>query len=249
MQHVQSNDEEQAQSPVTVLVIEDEESIVELIKLGLHYENFEVESAEEGAEGISAAQRLSPAVIILDVGLPGDMDGLEALRRLRQNPTTRDIPVLMLTAKGESHDKVVGLNTGADDYLAKPFNFDELVARIRALLRRRQRSSQGDGTQQDDQIMEFGDLRMNLATRELTANGQPVALTTTEFNLLHLFMSHPNHVLDRQTILNRVWGYDFMGETNIIEVYVRYLREKIEENPSAPRYIQTVRGVGYILKS
>ena len=124
----------------------------------------------------------------------------------------------MLTAKGESHDKVVGLNTGADDYLAKPFNFDELVARIRALLRRQQRSSQGDNSQQDDQILEFGDLRMNLATRELTANGQPIALTTTEFNLLNLFMSHPNYVLDRQTILNRVWGYDFMGETNIIEV-------------------------------
>lgn len=249
MQHVQSNHEEQAQSPLTILVIEDEESIVELIKLGLHYENFEVESAEEGAEGIGAAQRLSPAVVILDVGLPGDMDGLEVCRRLRQNPTTRDIPILMLTAKGESHDKVVGLNTGADDYLAKPFNFDELVARIRALLRRRQRSSQGDNSQQDDQILEYGDLRMNLATRELSANSQPIALTTTEFNLLHLFMSHPNYVLDRQTILNRVWGYDFMGETNIIEVYVRYLREKIEDNPSAPRYIQTVRGVGYILKS
>ena len=249
MQQVQSNDEEQAQSPLTVLVIEDEESIVELIKLGLHYENFEVESEEEGAEGISAAQRLSPAIIILDVGLPGDMDGLEVLRRLRQNPTTRDIPVLMLTAKGESHDKVVGLNSGADDYLAKPFNFDELVARLRALLRRRQRSSQGDNSLQDDQVLEYGDLRMNLATRELTANSELIALTTTEFNLLQLFMSHPNHVLDRQTILNRVWGYDFMGETNIIEVYVRYLREKIEENPSAPRYIQTVRGVGYILKS
>jgi two-component system, OmpR family, response regulator MprA len=248
MQHVESNHAEQDQPPI-VLVIEDDESIVELIKLGLRYENFHVESADEGIEGINAAQRLDPALIILDVGLPGEIDGLEVTRRLRQNPTTRDVPILMLTAKGESHDKVIGLNVGADDYLAKPFNFDELVARIRALLRRRQRSGQGNGDQQNDQILEFGDLRLNLATRELTAAGQLIPLTTTEFNLLHLFMSHPNHVLDRQTILNRVWGYDFMGETNIIEVYVRYLREKIEENPSAPRYIQTVRGMGYILKS
>ena len=247
MQHVESNHAEQAQPPI-VLVIEDDESIVELIKLGLRYENFHVESADEGIEGINAAQRLDPALIILDVGLPGEIDGLEVTRRLRQNPTTRDVPVLMLTAKGESHDKVIGLNVGADDYLAKPFNFDELVARIRALLRRHQRSAQGNGDQQNDQVLEFGDLRLNLATRELTAAGQLIPLTTTEFNLLHLFMSHPNHVLDRQTILNRVWGYDFMGETNIIEVYVRYLREKIEENPSAPRYIQTVRGMGYILK-
>lgn len=247
MQHVESNHSEQPRPSQVVLVIEDEESIVELIKLGLHYENFQVESADDGLEGISAAQRLNPAIIILDLLLPGEIDGLEVCSRLRQNPTTQDIPILMLTAKSESEDKVVGLNTGADDYLAKPFNFDELVARIRALLRRRQRS-QGD-EEQGDQVLAFGELRMNLATREVTVAGQPISLTTTEFNLLHLFMSHPNHVLDRQTILNRVWGYDFMGETNIIEVYVRYLREKIEENPSAPRYIQTVRGVGYILKS
>ena len=247
MQHVESNHSEQPRPSQVVLVIEDEESIVELIKLGLHYENFQVESADDGLEGISAAQRLNPAIIILDLLLPGEIDGLEVCSRLRQNPTTQDIPILMLTAKSESEDKVVGLNTGADDYLAKPFNFDELVARIRALLRRRQRS-QGD-EEQGDQVLVFGELRMNLATREVTVAGQPISLTTTEFNLLHLFMSHPNHVLDRQTILNRVWGYDFMGETNIIEVYVRYLREKIEENPSAPRYIQTVRGVGYILKS
>lgn len=240
--------EEQPAAPLTVLVIEDDENIVELIKLGLRYENFQVEAVDDGLEGISAAQRLNPAVVVLDLGLPGDLDGLEVCRRLRQNPTTQDIPILMLTAKGKPQDKVVGLNTGADDYLAKPFSFDELVARIRAILRRQQRAAQSGEGQQEDQILEFGDIRMNMATREVTRAGNPVVLTTTEFNLLHLFLSHPRHVLDRQTILNRVWGYDFLGETNIIEVYVRYLREKIEETPSTPRYIQTVRGVGYILK-
>ncbi|HLL78542.1 MAG TPA: response regulator transcription factor [Ktedonobacteraceae bacterium] len=248
MQQNETAFEEQSAAPLTVLVIEDDENIVELIKLGLRYENFQVEAVDDGLEGISAAQRLNPAVVVLDLGLPGDLDGLEVCRRLRQNPTTQDIPILMLTAKGKPQDKVVGLNTGADDYLAKPFSFDELVARIRAILRRQQRAAQSGEGQQEDQILEFGDIRMNMATREVTRAGNPVVLTTTEFNLLHLFMSHPRHVLDRQTILNRVWGYDFLGETNIIEVYVRYLREKIEETPSTPRYIQTVRGVGYILK-
>ncbi len=248
MQQNEAALEEQSAAPLTVLVIEDDENIVELIKLGLRYENFQVEAVDDGLEGISAAQRLNPAVVVLDLGLPGDLDGLEVCRRLRQNPTTQDIPILMLTAKGKPQDKVVGLNTGADDYLAKPFSFDELVARIRAILRRQQRATQSGDGQQEDQILEFGDIRMNMATREVTRAGNPVVLTTTEFNLLHLFMSHPRHVLDRQTILNRVWGYDFLGETNIIEVYVRYLREKIEETPSTPRYIQTVRGVGYILK-
>lgn len=248
MQQNEAALEEQPTAPLTVLVIEDDENIVELIKLGLRYENFQVEAVDDGLEGISAAQRLNPAAVVLDLGLPGDLDGLEVCRRLRQNPTTQDIPILMLTAKGKPQDKVVGLNTGADDYLAKPFSFDELVARIRAILRRQQRAAQSGEGQQEDQILEFGDIRMNMATREVTRAGNPVVLTTTEFNLLHLFMSHPRHVLDRQTILNRVWGYDFLGETNIIEVYVRYLREKIEETPSTPRYIQTVRGVGYILK-
>jgi two-component system response regulator MprA len=235
-----------------VLVVEDEENIVELIKLGLRYEGFQVEAAADGLEGIAAAQRLDPALIILDLGLPGGIDGLEVCRRMRQNPTTQDIPILMLTARGDPHDRVVGLNTGADDYLAKPFSFDELVARIRAILRRQRRASGmllgEDGEEIEGQVMQFGDLRMNTATREVTRSGRPVELTATEYNLLHLFMSHPKHVLDRQTILNRVWGYDFLGETNIIEVYVRYLREKIEDSPSTPRLIQTVRGVGYVLK-
>jgi two-component system response regulator MprA len=232
-----------------VLVIDDEESIIEFVKLGLRYEGFQVESAPDGEQGVTAAQRSNPDVIILDVMMPG-IDGLEVCRRLRANPTTSDIPILMLTAKDEVGDRILGLQTGADDYLTKPFDFYELLERIRAILRRqkRARASQSIEGVNNGQILEFGDLRMNTSTREVTRSGRPIELTATEYNLLHLFMSYPRQVLDRQTILNRVWGYDFLGETNIIEVYVRYLREKIEDTPSSPRLIQTVRSVGYVLK-
>jgi two-component system response regulator MprA len=243
-------DNQESRPLLKVLVIDDEESIIDFIKLGLHYEGFQVESSSDGEQGIVAAQRINPDVIILDVMMPGGIDGLEVCRRLRANPTTSDIPVLMLTAKDEVGDKIVGLQTGADDYLTKPFDFYELLERIRAILRRQNRSKagqNGDG-ESSGQILQFGDLRMNTATREVTRMGRPVELTATEYNLLHLFMSYPRQVLDRKTILNRVWGYDFLGETNIIEVYVRYLREKIEDTPSSPRLIQTVRSVGYVLK-
>src|SRR6266487_1282631 len=236
-----------------VLVIEDEENIIELIKLGLRYEGFQVEAVSDGLEGLSAAQRISPDIVILDLGLPpGSIDGLEVCRRLRINPTTQDVPVLMLTARGDVEDRVVGLKTGADDYLTKPFSFEELVARIQAILRRQRRSSVSipgnSALEREGQVLQFGDLRLHMTTREVSRAGRHIELTVTEFNLLHLFMSHPRQVLDRQTILNKVWGYDFLGETNIIEVYVRYLREKIEDSPSTPRLIQTVRGVGYVLK-
>ncbi|MBV9231273.1 MAG: response regulator transcription factor, partial [Chloroflexi bacterium] len=191
-----------------------------------------------------------PDLVILDLMLPG-IDGLEVCRRLRANPTTSDVPILMLTAKDEVSDRIVGLQTGADDYLTKPFDFYELLERVRAILRRQKRAKAGQGGEGGDtngQVLQFEDLRLNTATREVTRGGRLIELTATEYNLLHLFMSYPRQVLDRQTILNRVWGYDFLGETNIIEVYVRYLREKIEDSPSSPRLIQTVRSVGYILK-
>jgi two-component system, OmpR family, response regulator MprA len=226
-----------------VLVIDDEESIIDLIKLGLKYEGFEVVAAGAGEEGIAAAQRTNPIFIILDWMLP-DMDGLEVCRRLRSNPTTRDIPILLLTAKDEVGSRVEGLNTGADDYLTKPFSFEELVARIRAILRRLNYSATAD----QSQVLKVGDVQLDMGTHEVTRKGRVIDVTVTEYNLLHLFMSHVGQALDRQTILNQVWGYDFLGETNIIEVYVRYLREKIEDSPSSPRYIQTIRGVGYIMK-
>jgi two-component system, OmpR family, response regulator MprA len=240
--HAQENGANQPSS--RVLVIDDEENIIDLITLGLKYEGFEVEAAGDGEEGIAAAQRINPVFIILDWMLP-DMNGLEVCSRLRTNPTTRDIPILMLTAKNEVGSRVEGLNTGADDYLTKPFNFEELVARIRAILRRLNHSTLAEKSQ----VLQVGDIQLNMATHEVKRAGRQIDLTVTEYNLLHLFMSHPGQVLDRQTILNQVWGYDFLGETNIIEVYIRYLREKIEDSPSAPRFIQTIRGVGYILKA
>ena len=243
-QNSQVQAQETNQSTPPVLVIDDEESIIDLIRLGLKYEGFEVVAANDGKEGIAAAQRTNPVFIILDWMLP-DMDGLEVIRLLRSNPTTKDIPILLLTAKGEVGSRVQGLNTGADDYLTKPFSFEELVARIRAILRR---LHHGTATE-SSQVLTVGDIELNMATHEVTRAGRPIELTVTEYNLLHLFMSHVGQALDRQTILNQVWGYDFLGETNIIEVYVRYLREKIEDSPSSPRYIQTIRGVGYIMKS
>jgi two-component system response regulator MprA len=230
-------------SSAPVLVIDDEESIIDLITLGLKYEGFEVVAACAGEEGIAAAQRTNPLFIILDWMLP-DMDGLEVCRRLRSNPTTRAIPILLLTAKDEVGSRVEGLNTGADDYLTKPFSFEELVARLRAILRRLNHSVTPDHSQ----VLQVGDIELNRATHEVTRAGCVIDVTLTEYNLLHLLMSHVGQALDRQTILNQVWGYDFLGETNIIEVYVRYLREKIEDSPSSPRYIQTIRGVGYIMK-
>jgi two-component system response regulator MprA len=240
---------QEKQPLLKVLVIDDEENIIEFVRLGLRYEGFQVESAPDGEQGVTAAQRLNPDLIILDVMMPG-IDGLEVCRRLRSNPTTKDIPILMLTAKDEVRDKILGLRTGADDYLTKPFDFDELLERMRAILRRvrpKTASGESDG-ESGGQILQFGDLKLNTVTREVLRGDRLIELTATEYNLLHLFMSHPRQVLDRQTILNRVWGYDFLGETNIIEVYVRYLREKIEDSPSSPRLIQTVRSVGYVLK-
>lgn len=245
----QANQEKQPLSKI--LVIDDHENIIEFIRLGLRYEGFQVESASDGEQGVTAAQRGNPDLVILDVMMPG-INGLEVCRRLRSNPTTRDVPILMLTAKDEVSDRILGLRTGADDYLTKPFDFDELLERIRAILRRQSRvkAAQAGANESDinGSVLQFGDLRLNTATREVTRGGRLIELTATEYNLLHLFMSHPKQVLDRQTILNRVWGYDFLGETNIIEVYVRYLREKIEDSPSTPRLIQTVRSVGYVLK-
>jgi two-component system response regulator MprA len=152
----------------------------------------------------------------------------------------------MLTAKDDVKDRVQGLEIGADDYVTKPFNLQELVARVRALLRRQQRVVDAGGP--GGRVLTINDLTLDEAAHEVKRGRRIIELTATEFNLLHLFMTHPRQVLDRQTILNRIWGYDFMGETNIIEVYVRYLREKIEDEPSAPRFIQTVRGIGYVLK-
>jgi two-component system response regulator MprA len=216
------------------LVVDDEPSIVDFIKLGLGYEGFEVKTAQDGMTGLHLAQEFNPDVIVLDVMLPG-MDGMEVCQRIRAQS---DAGILMLTARDELQDRIKGLDRGADDYIVKPFRFEELIARIRAVLRRRGTTRQ--------QIMEVADVTLDQDSREVIRAGRQIELTPREYDLLKLFMFNHRQVLAKETILERVWGYDFEGDANIVEVYVRYLREKLNDIP--PKLIQTVRGVGYILK-
>ena len=218
---------------VRILVVEDEPDVARFVQRGLIYAGYTVDVAHEGQEGLNLARDNVPDLVVLDVMLP-DMDGLEVCRRLRRGDP--DLPILMLTAKDAVPDRVAGLDAGADDYLVKPFAFDELLARIRALLRRAQPQARA--------TLRFADLVLDTATREVRRGGRPIQLTPKEYELLELFMRHPRQVLSRGTIFDRIWGYDFGGESNIIEVYVRYLRKKL----GPPNLIQTVRGVGYALR-
>jgi two-component system, OmpR family, response regulator MprA len=220
-----------------ILVVEDEARVASVISRGLRLEGYQVEVAPDGETALDKALSAPPDMIILDVMLP-DIDGLEVCRQLRAAGGKG--PVLMLTAKDAIPDRVAGLDAGADDYLVKPFDFDELRARIRALLRRT--------TPADTKtLLSVADLELDLATRHCQRAGRPIQLTTKEFDLLELFMRHPNQVLTRDIIYDRVWDYDFAGESNIIDVYVRYLRAKTEE-AGGSRLIHTVRGVGYVLR-
>jgi two-component system response regulator MprA len=218
-----------------VLVIEDEERILQFLRRGLAYEGYRVETASDGAAGLAMARETPPDVVILDLMLPG-IDGLEVCRRLR---AAGNVPILMLTAKDTVADRVQGLDSGADDYLVKPFEFDELLARLRALLRR----ARPEGSE----MLAFGDLRLDTGTHQGYRGERTFELTAKEYELLELFLHHPRQVLTREVIYDRVWGYDFGGESNIIEVYVRYLRQKTEAE-GEPRLIHTVRGVGYVLR-
>jgi len=224
--------------PERILVIDDETKIVDLLRRGLAYEGYQVDAAYDGETGLSQARREPPDLVILDVMMPG-LDGLEVCRRLRAQGWS-DLPILMLTARDAVPDRVAGLDAGADDYLIKPFAFDELLARVRALLRRHR-------TAGEVQILRFADVVANLVTREVSRGERPINLTAKEFDLLELFLRHPRQVLTRDSIYEQVWGYDFGGESNIIEVYIRYLRSKLEAE-GEPRLLQTVRGVGYALR-
>ncbi len=226
-----------------ILIIDDELSIIDFISLGMAQEGFRVDSARDGPSGLSKARVLLPDIIILDLMLPG-LSGMDVCRQLRDKPETAILPIIMLTAKDEVRHKIAGLEIGADDYMTKPFSFDELLARVHAVLRRQNRTQQSE----KQQILQYADITLDDISREVRRGGRLIQLTVTEYNLLKLFLLHPKQVLDRMVILERVWGYDFMGDSNIIEVYVRYLREKLEENPASPSLIHTVRGVGYVLR-
>ncbi len=218
-----------------ILAIEDEERIRQFLQRGLSFEGYRVDTAADGQLGLELARENPPDLILLDLMLPG-MDGLEVCRRIR---AVSDVPILMLTAKETIEDRVTGLDAGADDYLVKPFAFDELMARVRALLRRSQPSQ--------PQIFRFADLELDTGTRQGRRGGEIFDLTAKEYELLELFMRHPRQVMTRDLIFDRVWNYDFGGESNIIEVYVRYLRQKTEKGGMS-RLIHTVRGIGYVLR-
>jgi two-component system, OmpR family, response regulator MprA len=217
-----------------VLVVDDDSRIRDLLKRQLTYEGYLVDLAGDSREAFLRVAENPPDLVVLDWMLPG-MDGLEICRRIRQ---TDDIPILMLTAKGTLEDKVDGLDSGADDYLVKPFEPEELLARVRALLRRRQPAAT---------VLRFGTLTLDPAARQAWVGEKLVELSSKEFDLLELLMRHPRQVLTRETFYDRIWGYDFSGESNILEVYIRYLRSKLEA-AGAARLIQTVRGVGYALR-
>ncbi len=219
-----------------IVIVEDEIKLARFIELELSYEGYQITVANDGLTGLTSIRDINPDLIILDWLLPG-LTGLEVCRRLRT--TGSKIPIILLTAKDDVSDRVAGLDAGADDYLVKPFSIEELLARIRAHLRR---------TQDDEtDLLRFEDLSLNRQTREVFRGSRAIELTAKEFDLLEYLMAHPRQVLTRDRILEQVWGYDFMGDSNIIEVYIRYLRLKLESE-GEKRLIQTVRGVGYVLR-
>lgn len=223
--------------PTTILLIEDDESIAEPLIFGLESEGFRVLHATDGHQGLHLSRTESPAVILLDVMLP-DVDGFTVCRTLRRELAT---PILMLTARGQEMDRVMGLELGADDYIVKPFSFRELLARVRAVLRRRQL----DRDEAPADRLVIGEIVLDRTARQVWRAGRPLNLTQREFDLLCALMEHAGQALHRHDLLDRVWGEDWIGDPRTLDVHIRWLREKIEDDPSAPRYIQTVRGYGY----
>ena len=226
-------------SPVRALVVDDEPSLGELIQMALRYEGWQVETATDGAAALAKARAFQPDVVVLDIMMPG-LDGLEVLKRLRASGD--DVAVLFLTAKDAVADRVVGLTAGGDDYVTKPFSLEEVVARLRSLLRRTGRAVTG----YTDPIIRVGDLTLDEESYEVTRAGRPIELTAKEFELLRYLMRNPRRVVSKLQILDRVWSYDFEGRSSIVEIYISYLRKKIDA--SAEPMIHTVRGVGYLIK-
>ncbi|ROR96147.1 two-component system OmpR family response regulator [Salana multivorans] len=224
-------------SPLRVLVVDDEDSLRELLASVLRYEGWRVDTAADGHQALRIARELDPDVVVLDVMMPG-IDGFEVLRRLR---TTSRVPVLFLTARDALADRVHGLTAGGDDYVTKPFSLEEVVARLRALLRR-----SGALAQRPDAVLEVGDLTLDEDSHEVRRGGDEITLTATEFELLRYLMRNPRRVLSKAQILDHVWQYDFGGQANIVELYISYLRRKIDAGREP--MIHTLRGAGYVLK-
>ncbi|PSB01677.1 response regulator transcription factor [Merismopedia glauca] len=221
---------------INILLVEDEVKLARFIELELNSEGYQVSVAHDGMTGLTLARESSPELVVLDWMLP-ELSGLEVCRRLRS--TGNKVPVILLTARDDVSDRVAGLDAGADDYVVKPFSIEELLARIRAHLRRTKET--------EDNILQFQDLTLNRLTHQVYREQRAIELTAKEFDLLEYLLGHPRQVFTKDQILENVWGYDFMGDSNIIEVYIRYLRLKLEEK-GEKRLIQTVRGVGYALR-
>lgn len=236
---------EHGETPARILIVDDEPAVREALRRSLVFEGYATELAVDGLDAVERVAAHRPDMIVLDVLMPR-MDGLTAARRMRASGVT--VPILMLTARDTVGDRVTGLDAGADDYLVKPFELDELLARIRALLRRSSYATTAAPADADSQTLSFGDLRMDLATREVTRGERRVELTRTEFTLLELFLTHPRQVLTREQILKSVWGFEFEPSSNSLDVYVMYLRRKTEAGGEA-RLVHTVRGVGYVLRA
>lgn len=229
-----------------ILVVDDEEPIVELVKFNLEKEGHQVLAAYDGNAALEMAEAEHPDVIVLDVMLPG-RDGFEVCRLLRSREATANVPVIMLTAKDEEFDKVLGLELGADDYVTKPFSPRELAARVKACLRRRSAASQPAARDANGELR-AGELVMRPDHYQVFLSGKPVELAPKEFELLRVLMQNPGKVLKRDYLLDQVWGYDYAADTRTVDVHIRYLRQKVESDPGNPRYIETVRGVGYRFK-
>lgn len=224
-----------------ILVVDDDRAVRDSLRRSLEFNGYTVELASDGAEALAVVPRTDPDIIVMDVMMPR-LDGLEATRALRS--AGNDVPILVLTARDAVSDRVDGLDAGADDYLTKPFALDELLARVRALLRRSARQAELEA---DEQPLEFADLTLDPVTRDVTRGERAISLTRTEFALLELFMQRPKRVLERSYILEEVWGFDFPTTANSLEVYVGYVRRKLEAE-GEPRLLHTVRGVGYVLR-
>lgn len=225
-------------SPVSILVVDDEAVLAEMISMALRYEGWNIRTAADGASALAAAREARPDAVVLDVMLP-DISGLEVLAALReQHP---ELPVLLLTAKDAVEDRIAGLSAGGDDYVTKPFSLEEVVLRLRALLRR-----SGIGAADNGAQIVVGDLVLDEDSHEVSRAGEPITLTSTEFELLRFLMRNPKRVLSKSQILDRVWSYDFGGRSNIVELYISYLRKKIDSG--RPPMIHTLRGAGYVLK-
>ncbi|MGB9681771.1 MAG: response regulator [bacterium] len=224
-----------------ILVVDDEKPIVDSIKITLHKEGFDVITSYDGEDALEKAKKENPDLIILDIMLP-KLSGLEVCRIIRR---TSNVPIIMLTAKGEDMDRVVGLELGADDYISKPFSMRELVARIKAVLRRAKISV----TPKAIERIEFGDIVVDIKGRIVTKNGIPIELSPKEFDLLVTLAENEGRVMSREYLLSHVWGDDYYGDERTVDVHIRWLREKLEGDSSNPKYIQTVRGIGYILRT